>query len=170
MSNIVAKHQMVEITYLIKDDKGEAIEQNDIPVSYVHGAKNELLEVLENALDGKQVGDVVEVVVPPEEGFGLIDPEMTFTDDIENVPEEYRYVGAHAQFQNDDGESKTFIVSKIEDGQLTLDGNHPFAGKTVTFVVNVKSIRAASEEEIANGRPLEPYGMDMIEPPPAGRH
>ena len=170
MSDIIAKHKMVEITYVIKDENGETIEQNDVPVSYVHGANSELLEVLESALDGKQAGDSIEVVVPPEDGFGMLDPEMTFTDDIENVPEEYRYVGAQAQFQNDAGETKTFVVSKIEGGELTLDGNHPFAGKTVTFVVNVKSVRDATAEEIANGRPLEPYGMDMIEPPPAGRH
>lgn len=171
MSDSITKNKVVDITYLIKDESGTAIEQNDVPVSYLHGVQGDLLPVLEQALEGRQVGDSIEVVVPPAEGFGESDPNLTFTDTIDNVPQEYRQIGAQAQFQNENGETKTFIVSKIEADQITLDGNHPFAGKTVTFVVKVKAIREASEQELADGRPSQDYALDSMNPPPVSdRH
>ena len=78
---------------------------------------------------------------------------MTFTDDIDNVPPEFRRVGAEVEFQNEEGETRLFRVSKIADGKLTVDANHPLAGQTVTFMVNVVSIRDASMDEVANGLP-----------------
>lgn len=171
MSDSITQNKVVDITYLIKDESGTAVEQNDVPVSYLHGVQGDLLPVLEQALDGKQVGDSIEVVVPPGEGFGEHDPNLTFTDNIDKVPEEYRRIGAQSQFQNENGETKTFTVSKIEADQITLDGNHPFAGKTVTFMVNVKAIRDASEQELAEGRPSEDYALDAMNPPPVSdRH
>lgn len=170
MSDRITKNKVVDITYLIKDESG-TIEQNDVPVSYLHGMQGDLIPALEQALDGQQVGDSIEVVVPSSEGFGEHDPDLTFTDNIDNVPQEYRQIGAQAQFQNESGESKTFTVSKIDGEQITLDGNHPFAGKTVTFVVKVKAIRDASEQELAEGRPSQDYALDSMNPPPVSdRH
>jgi FKBP-type peptidyl-prolyl cis-trans isomerase SlyD len=171
MSDCITQNKVVDITYLIKDESGTAIEQNDVPVSYLHGVQGDMLPALEQALDGKQVGDSIEVELSPSESFGEHDPNLTFTDNIDNVPQEYRQIGAQAQFQNENGESKTFVVSKIEGGQITLDGNHPFAGKTVTFVVNVKAIYDASEQELAEGRTSQDYALDATNPPPVSdRH
>lgn len=171
MSGTITRNKVVDITYLVKDDSGTAIEQNDIPVSYLHGVQGELLPALEKALQGKKVGDTIEVLVPPAEGFGEYDAELTFTDQVENVPQEYRQIGAQAQFENDAGERKTFVVSKVEGDQITFDGNHPFAGKTVTFIVNVKAVRDASEQELAEGRPSRDYALETTNPPPlADRH
>ena len=171
MSDTITRNKVVDITYLVKDDSGTAIEQNDIPVSYLHGVQGDLLPALEKVLEGKRVGDTIEVVVPPAEGFGKHDPALTFTDQIENVPQEYRQVGAQAQFENDEGERKTFVTSKIEADRITFDGNHPFAGKTVTFIVNVKVVRDASEQELVEGRPSRDYTLETTNPPPiADRH
>ena len=93
----------------------------------------------------------VELEVEPEQGFGPHDPDLTFTDAIENVPPQFRRIGAEVQMQNDRGEVRSFFVSRIEDGKLTLDGNHPFAGKTLTYAVTVVDIRDASEQEQRNG-------------------
>lgn len=147
----VEKHKVVAITYSILDETGVILEQSDIPVYYVHKGPNDMFPEVEEALDGQQLGDAVEVVLMPEQAFGYPDPEATFTDDIENVPAEFRNVGAEVQMQNDRGEVRTFIVSKIEDGKLTVDGNHPFAGKTLTYAVTVADIRDASEEEKKKG-------------------
>ncbi len=163
MSISVSQNKLVTITYIIKDDAGDKIEQNDVPVSYVHGVGSELLPALEKALDGHEVDDVVSVTISPEDGFGTHDPELMFSDKIDNVPEEFRYVGAQAEFQNENGETKLFIVSKIEDNMLTLDGNHPFAGKTVSFDATIHNIRDATEEEIANKTPAQPYGVDVMD-------
>jgi len=91
------------------------------------------------------------VVLEPEQAFGHHDPSLTFTDDIENVPTELRRVGAQVQMQNDRGESRTFLVSNIDGDKLTVDGNHPFAGKTLTYSVTVADIRDATEEEKQKG-------------------
>lgn len=148
---VVGKDKVVGVSYSIIDDSGVIIEQSDIPMYYVHGGPNEMFPDVEQALDGCARGDSVEVVLPPEKAFGYHDPNMTFTDDINNVPPEFRHVGAEVQMQNDSGETRTFFVSSIQGGKLTVDGNHPFAGKTLTYVLTVADIRAATEDEKQNG-------------------
>ena len=170
MSTPVTQNKLVTITYIIKDDAGETIEQNDVPVSYVHGVGSELLPALEKALEGHEVDDIVSVTILPEDGFGIYDPELMFSDKMDNVPEEFRYVGAQAEFQNENGDTKMFIVSKIEGEMLTLDGNHPFAGKTIHFDATIHDIRDASEEEIANKTPSQPYGVDVMDPVTGAPH
>jgi FKBP-type peptidyl-prolyl cis-trans isomerase SlyD len=153
---VVSKHKVVAITYSILDDSGVILEQSDIPVYYVHGGPNEMFSDVEAALDGCELGESIEVVLPPEKAFGRHDPNLTFADDIENVPPQFRRIGAEVQMQNDRGETRSFFVSKIEDGKLTVDGNHPFAGKTLTYAVTVADIRDATDEEKLQGisRPL----------------
>lgn len=148
----IRKNKAVQFTYSISDGEGNIIEQVDLPVNYVHGAsKMGLIERVEMALEGCAKGDTVVVDVPPAEGFGEFDPELTFSDDIENVPPQFRNLGAQVEMANDAGETKTFIVSKIENGKLTLDGNHPLAGKTAKFSVNILEVRDATDDEIKNG-------------------
>jgi FKBP-type peptidyl-prolyl cis-trans isomerase SlyD len=147
----VGKNKVVSITYSIVSENGEILEQSDIPVFYAHGGVNQMFPEVEAALEGHSVGDTIEVVLPPEKAFGEYDPTLTFVDDIDNVPPEFRQVGAEVQMQNDQGETRTFLVSKIENGKLTVDGNHPFAGKTLTYSVTIKDIRDATDEEMKKG-------------------
>jgi FKBP-type peptidyl-prolyl cis-trans isomerase SlyD len=148
---IVSKHKVIAITYSIIDESGVILEQSDIPVYYVHGGPNDMFPDVEEALEGRKLGDAVEVVLPPEKAFGYHDPAMTFTDDIANVPPQFRKVGAEVQMQNERGETRSFIVSRIDDNKLTVDGNHPFAGKTLRYALTVADIREATEEEKQNG-------------------
>ncbi len=148
---IVSKHKVIAITYAIIDESGVILEQSDIPVYYVHGGPNDMFPDVEEALEGRKLGDSVEVVLPPEKAFGYHDPAMTFTDDIANVPPQFRKVGAEVQMQNERGETRSFIVSRIDDNKLTVDGNHPFAGKTLRYAITVADIREATEEEKQNG-------------------
>ena len=152
----VTKGKVVSITYRIFNEQGDLVEQSDIPVDYVHGADNDMFAKVENALEGKTVGDTVDVVLPPEAGFGFPNPSLTFTDDLENVPPEFRHVGARPMFQNEQGEVTEFVVSKVENDKVTVDGNHPFAGKTMTFKVDVVAIRDATEEEMQDGASVVP--------------
>ncbi len=149
----VAKHKVVHITYQITGQSGEVLERIDLPVGYVHGGKSDLFPQIEQRLDGCTIGDTVEVTLPPEDAFGQPDPRLTVTDAIGNVPPEYRRIGAEAMFQNERGETITLTVVRVEDGKVTLDGNHPLAGKTITFHVTVTDIRDASPDEIAKGMP-----------------
>jgi FKBP-type peptidyl-prolyl cis-trans isomerase SlyD len=147
----IEQNKVVSFVYTIVDTSGTLLEQSDIPISYIHGGKHDLFEKVEQALDGAVVSDTVEVTLTPEEGFGTHDPDLTYMDDIENVPDEFRRLGAEVEMMNDQGDSKKFTVTRIEDGKLTVDGNHPMAGKTIIFRINVTGIRDATPEELAKG-------------------
>lgn len=156
----VGSGKVVSFTYTIVDEVGDVIEQSDLPISYVHGGKHDLFEKVEEQLEGSMVGDTVEVSLTPEEGFGRHDPNLTYTDSLDNVPAEFHRVGAEVEMVNDAGDAKTFVVTHIEDGKLTVDGNHPMAGKVITFNISVSAIRDATDEEMANG--VEPVAMPVL--------
>lgn len=151
----VTRNKLVYITYSILDSRGMVVEQHDIPVGYVQGANSGILPAIESAVDGCKIGDRVEITLSPEEGYGLRDESLVFVDDIENVPPQFRRVGAEVLFENEAGETKPFYVTSIEDGKVTVDGNPSLAGQSVTCLVNVMDIREATPEEIRNGRPLD---------------
>ena len=156
----VGDGKVVSFTYTIVDEVGDVIEQSELPISYVHGGEHDLFEKVEEQLEGSMVGDIVEVSLTPEEGFGPHDPNLTYTDNLDNVPPEFHRLGAEVEMVNDAGDSKTFVVTHIEDGKLTVDGNHPMAGKVITFNISVTSIRDATDEEMANG--VEPVAMPVL--------
>ena len=148
----ISLNKVVQFTYSISDEDGNIVEQVDLPVQYVHGASNMgLIEPVERALNGARVGDRVEAQVSPSEGFGELDPSLCFVDDIENVPPQFRQVGMKVEMANDAGETKEFTITKIENDKVTIDGNHPLAGKVAKFLVSVLSIREATADEIKNG-------------------
>jgi FKBP-type peptidyl-prolyl cis-trans isomerase SlyD len=160
--NIISKGKAVHFTYSITtDDDGNVMEQSDIPIGYVHGGYSELIDKVEAALEGCKVDDRLDVPLSPSESLWAYDPSLTFTDDLKNVPEQFHQIGAQVEMANEGGETKTFLVTEIKDGKLTVDGNHPLAGKAITFHVTVKTIRDATPEEIKKGRPADdlPEGM-----------
>jgi FKBP-type peptidyl-prolyl cis-trans isomerase SlyD len=83
--------------------------------------------------------------------YGERDESLVITDRIENVPEEYREIGMTITMENEKGEMKNFIVTRFDDKTLTIDGNNPLCGRDVTFVLEVLSIRDATDEEIDLG-------------------
>lgn len=145
----VSKNSVVTFTYQILDEQGEIMEHSDVPMEYIHGVSGTMYPKVEQAMEGKRTGDIVEIALPPKDGFGEHDPNLTFTDHIDNVPEEFRWVGAKPTFESETGESMELVVSKIEGDQLTVDANHPFAGKTVTFRMKVVNVREATAADIA---------------------
>jgi FKBP-type peptidyl-prolyl cis-trans isomerase SlyD len=119
----------------------------------VHGSGADLFPKIEQALEGRAVGDRVAVQLTPADAFGDRDPKLSFTDDIENAPPELRRVGAEFEAQNAKGESIMLTVTRIEGDKITVDANHPLAGQNISFEVTVQDIRDATPEEIRNGRP-----------------
>ena len=148
-AQVIKPGKFVSLTYSIADTDSNLLEQNDIPVNYVHGGDTELIGGMDRAVAGKAAGDSIEMTVPPEDGFGPHDPSLTFTDDVENVPPQFRRVGAEVQMQNEAGEAKAFQVTRIEEGKLTVDGNHPLAGKNLVVRVKILEVRDATMEDMA---------------------
>ena len=161
---IIEPGKYVALTYTIVDDHGEVVEQHDIPLGFVYGSDTELIGNMDKAVAGKRIGDQIEVKIPPEQGFGLHDPELTFTDELENVPPQFRTLGAEVQMQNAQGETKSFYVTKIEDDKLTVDGNHPLAGKELTVRVTITEVRDAKpgEEQVSGIHAVQMPGPNSI--------
>ena len=150
-----AQNTLVTFTCSILDERGVVVEQYDIPVGYVQGANSDILPAIESVVAGRKVGERLKFKLTPEEGYRLRNESLVFTDDIENVPPQFRRLGVEVMFENASGETKVFYVTAIEDGQLTLDGNPSLAGQSVTCLVHIMDMREATPGEIRNGRPLD---------------
>lgn len=149
---IIRQGQFVGFTYFIRDESGEVVEYSDLPITYIHGGEHEIFPQLEAALEGKTLDDEVEVMIPHQDAFGEYDPDMAFTDDLVNAPEEFRYVGAEVDMETEEGEVLNFRVTAIEDGKIAIDANHPLAGKDITFTLKVCEVREPTVEELT-GQP-----------------
>jgi FKBP-type peptidyl-prolyl cis-trans isomerase SlyD len=147
MSDTIADEKFVELNYRVIDDKtGDVLVTVDYPIGYVHGASEIMSEEVMRELYGKKVGDTIEVPVDTTKLYG--------ERDIENVPEEYRELGMTITMENEKGEPRNFIVTRLDDKTLTIDGNNPLCGRKVTFVLEVLTVRDATEEEIELGGPV----------------
>lgn len=138
--------------YALKDDDGTVLDQSQPgqPLTYLHGHSN-IIPGLEAALEGKTSGESVEVRVDPASGYGEPNPAL------EQVVPRDRFEGVESlevgmQFQaNTDQGPVSVRVTKVDDDDVTVDGNHPLAGKHLNFDVTITEVRAGTEEEIAHG-------------------
>ena len=152
MSDTIEDHKFVELNYKVIDAKtGNVLVTVEYPLGYVHGVNDVMSDAVTKELYGKKVGDIIEVPIDTTLLYGERDESLVFTDRIENVPEEYREIGTTITMENEKGEMKNFIVTRFDDKTLTVDGNNPLCGRAVTFVLEVLSIRDATEEEIEHG-------------------
>ncbi|MFK7809443.1 MAG: peptidylprolyl isomerase [Saprospiraceae bacterium] len=140
---------VVGIDYTLTDSDGAVVDTtlDREPLLYLHGAAN-LLPGMEKALEGKTEGDKFKLTLTPEEAFGVRDEALMHRvptaelQHIENLQE-----GSQIQAQSESG-NQIYTVILIENEEVTLDGNHPLAGVTLNFDVDVKSVRAATDEEV----------------------
>ena len=152
MSDTIEDHKFVELNYKVIDAKtGNILVTVEYPLGYVHGVNDVMSDAVTKELYGKKVGDIIEVPIDTTLLYGERDESLVFTDRIENVPEEYREIGMTITMENEKGEMKNFIVTRFDDKTLTIDGNNPLCGREVTFVLEVLTIRDATEEEIEHG-------------------
>ncbi len=152
MSDTIKNEQFVELNYKVIDQKtGDVLVTVDYPLGYVHGVNDVMSEQVTKQLDGKKVGDTIEVPVDTKLLYGERDESLVFTDHIDNVPEEYREIGMTITMENEKGEPRNFIVTRFDDKTLTVDGNNPLCGREVIFRLEVLAIREATDEEIDLG-------------------
>lgn len=156
MSDTIQENKYVELTYEVIDQKtGDILASVEFPLGYVHGANEILSPDVVESLEGKKAGDKIEVPFNGDQIYGPRDENLVFTDRLENVPEEYREVGTAIMAESESGEPRRFIVTRIDETTLTVDGNHPLCGRQVIFKLQVLSVRDATEEEILLGGPVE---------------
>jgi len=161
MTETIQDNKFVELSYKIVDEKtGEVLTAVEFPLGYVHGQNPVLSEDVTAMLEGRKVGDLIEVPLNGSQIFGERDESLVFTDHIDNVPEEYREVGTTIVMENEKGDTKNFIVTRVDENSVTVDGNNPLCGRDLIFTVEVLTIRDATEEEIEAGGAIEP-GPDV---------
>ncbi len=144
--------KFVELSYKIIDQKtGNILIATEYPISYVHGANDILAPEVLDDLKGKSKGDVVEVAIDCNKLYGPRDEGLVFTDRIEKVPKKYHKVGTTIIMENENGTTRNFIVTRIDDKTLTVDGNNPLCGRNVIFMLEILNVRDATDEEINAG-------------------
>jgi FKBP-type peptidyl-prolyl cis-trans isomerase SlyD len=169
MSETIRDGKFVELTYKVTDRKtGHVLTKVEFPLGYVHGHNEILAPSVHRELEGKCAGDVIEVPIDGNQIFGLRDESLVFTDHIENVPEEYRQVGTSILMENDKGQTRSFLVTRMDDETLTVDGNNPLCGRQVVFTLEILTVRDATDEEtraggaIAAGADIDPSLMRPV--------
>ena len=162
VSEVIRAGKYVELTYKVTDQKtGHVLTRVEFPLGYVHGHNEILAPSVHMQLEGKCAGDAIEVPIDGNQIFGPRDESLVFSDALENVPEEYRQVGTSILMENDRGQTRSFLVTHVDDERLTLDGNNPLSGRQVVFSLQVLSVRDASESERqAGGAPEQGAAID----------
>lgn len=166
MSDTIEDEKFVELNYKVVDEKtGDVLVTVDYPIGYVHGVNDVMSEEVTKHLYGKKVGDIIDVPLDMKQVYGERDESLVFTDSIENVPEEYREIGMTITMENEKGEPKGFIVTRFDEKTLTVDGNNPLCGRDVVFVLEVLTVREATDEEIDLGGAVDadPDLNDILE-------
>ncbi len=152
----IGENKYVELTYKVIDQKsGAVLTQVEYPLGYVHGVNEILAPSVMAELEGRSAGEVIEVPIDCNQLYGPRDESLVITDRIENVPEEYREVGMSILMENDRGQTKTFLVTRVDARSVTIDGNNPLCGREVIFRLEILLVRNASDEEIKHGGKVE---------------
>ena len=155
----IEKNKVVTIEYTLKDNAGEVLDTSEGrgPLAFIQGIGN-IIEGLEEALEGKVSGDKLDVSIPPEKGYGARNEGLVQKAQRSNFQEGME-INVGMQFQAEiDEHVHIFTVKKIEGDDITLDGNHPLAGETLNFNVEVVGVRDAEAEELDHGHVHGPGG------------
>ncbi|MDF1485627.1 peptidylprolyl isomerase [Ramlibacter sp. H39-3-26] len=153
----IQHNTVVTLRYKVTDSAGRLVEEAREPMSYLHGGYGGALPKIEAALEGQEPGYQAALTLVPTDGFGERDASLLRTIARRDFPPGVK-VGGQLQGRLDDGREQLFHVVKIKGEQVLLDGNHPWAGKTLRFALRVLDVRAATEEEIVHGHAHGAHG------------
>lgn len=155
MTMQIARNTVVTLDYNVTDPDNNVVDEGREPLVYLHGGYGDIFDKIEEALQDKQVGNVVKVKLQPEEAFGEYDENLVQVEPRAGFPKETQ-VGM--QFESEvegDGEDEDDViiyrVTDMTDETVVLDGNHPLAGTALIFTCTVTEIRPATAEEVEHG-------------------
>ena len=149
----IAKNAVVSLTYQLADADGTVIEKTGDPISYLHGGYDGIFPTVEEALEGKNIGDQFSVSMEPDDAFGEYEHDLVRAEPRDMFPKE---VAVGMQFEggaegDDDEDFMLYTVTEVTDDEVTVDGNHPLAGKSLVFSGTITGVRTASAEELTHG-------------------
>lgn len=149
----IMKNAVVALQYEVYDDQGEQLERGKEPLVYLHGGYAGIFPRVEQELAGKEEGDKVQVQLAPQDAFGERDDALVRQETRARFPAKVE-VGMYFEAEIKHGEHAHPVVFKVTDvsgDQVTIDGNHPLAGRALDFRATVVSVRPATQEEISHG-------------------
>lgn len=156
IEQVITDGKYVELTYSVIDSKTQSVLTTvEFPIGYIHGVTEALAPQVTAELEGRVPGDIIDVPIDCNQLYGARDESLVFTDHIDNVPEEYREVGMSILMENEQGQTKSFLVTRVDEKSVTIDGNNPLCGREVIFKLEILNVRDATEEEIEAGGPLD---------------
>ncbi|MBK6403383.1 MAG: peptidylprolyl isomerase [Rhodocyclaceae bacterium] len=148
----IARNTVVTLDYRVTDSDGNTVDEGEQPIVYLHGGYDGIFPRIEEALQGKAIGAVLELKLQPEDAFGdydaelvVVEPRSLFPDNIE-VGMQFERAGEDG---DDDGE--LYTITDIAEDKVVVDGNHPLAGMALVFSCTVAGVRQATAEEIGHG-------------------
>ena len=147
----ITKNTVVTLDYTVKDPEGSLIDDGHHPLVYLHGGYEGIFAVIEEALQGKKVGDNLKVKLLPEDAFGEFDEELVLVEDASMFPDNIEESISFENLEIAIVGIMVYRITDIADGKVVVDGNHPLAGTALIFDLTVKEVRAASAEEIGHG-------------------
>lgn len=151
----VTANTVVTLKHFVTDEEGQIIDKGDSALVYLHGGYEGIFAKLEAALAGLGVGDSVKVKLLPEDAFGEYDSDLVQVEPREtfgaNLKVNDQVEGREADSEDTAENTRAYTVTNITDDRVVLDGNHPLAGMTLVFNATVAHIRAAREDELAQG-------------------
>jgi len=149
----ITANKVITMQYSLTNTNGVVVrEASGEPVNYLHGA-GVLFPKLERELESHCVGDIVTARLLPEDAFGKRDVDLLHKVPLDELPPEDPVdVGSSITGTDEAGNEITFTVTTIEEGIASLDGNHPLAGQSLIFEVEIQAIRDATAEEIREGK------------------
>jgi FKBP-type peptidyl-prolyl cis-trans isomerase SlyD len=145
--------KVVNLAYSLTNSKGEVLDNADSknPLTYLHGS-NQLIPGLESALNGMQKGDKKQVTIQPADAYGEVNPELKLEVKRSQFPKDVEIkAGMEFETQTPDGHSMVFQIDSVDGDTVVIDANHPLAGETLHFDVEVLEVRDATEEEKSHG-------------------
>ena len=146
---MIKKNDVVSLSYSLKNSDGIELGKAGAEEA-IHGAGN-IVRGLEEAIENLKVGDKKDVIVPPEKGYGDVDPKLLLKVDRSNFPKDMD-IKLGMQFSSEmGGKDNVFTVEGVDGDQVNVNGNHPLAGQTLHFNIEITGIRDATEEELSHG-------------------
>ena len=152
-NQIISKDKVVSLNYILLLNDGEEIDRTtvDEPLVYLHGHEN-IIPGLEKELEGKKIGDSVDAIVPADQAYGEYDENGFHAVERTLFPENFELeVGMLLHLKDDNEDEMEAFVHTISDDEIVLDTNHPLAGETLHFKVEIVNIRSATAGEIDHG-------------------
>lgn len=153
----IAPQRVVSLHYVLSDEDGNVLDDSrarQAPLEYLHGHDN-IMAGLERALAGRETGTEMSVTLMPAEAYGLRDEALVREVGRDAFPVPELAPGMRFQTPGDDG-PEIVTVLEVRDASVLIDTNHPLAGRTLRYRLEVLEVRDATRAELAKGHPLPP--------------